>query len=172
MLVIHHTPTHTHAHTHTVWPTGMCFLLRMLLPPDCFHHRATGLFLPRCSVHAKLSASLMLWTTEEETRRSKPRHAPNTHHPTPRVSSAANLSQVHQKRKRRLGRAPASVSRRTAWHVFFVISGGWKIEKSVIIPHSAIFSHIHIQPDETLHSSIQEFEVMWVWLHQQQQLLW
>lgn len=35
-----------------------------------------------------------------------------------------------------------------------------KIEKSVIIPRSAVFFHIQIHPDETLHSSTQEFEMM------------
>lgn len=77
---------------------GKCSLLCRLLPPDCFHHRTTGLFLHCCSVHAKLSASLIMWTIEKKP--IAPSHSTRsyTHPPAPpRASSAANLTQVQHK---------------------------------------------------------------------------
>lgn len=85
--------THTETKAHTLCSSGKFFLLSRLLLPDCFHHRAIGLFLPCCSVQAKLFMTLMLLTIEKthclssNALYSKTYPQSNTLHPTPFFSS-------------------------------------------------------------------------------------
>lgn len=51
---------HGNTHKHRQLCVYACSLLCLVLPPDAFHHRATGHFCPA----ALSSVSLMLWTTE------------------------------------------------------------------------------------------------------------
>lgn len=63
---------------HAQHTAGKCSLLCLLLPPDGFHHRATGLFLPRCSA--------LYSSGDVDNRRSlqpESQQAPSSLHPHP-----------------------------------------------------------------------------------------
>ncbi len=160
--------TITHTQTQTVCPTGNCFLLRRLLPPDCFHHRATGLFLPHCSVHTKLSVSLMLWTTEDACSLSPDTSKPPSTPTLCLISSQSFSSPPEVEVKIR--QSPCLCLNKDCLTGLLCHFRQMKIE-SVIIPCSAMFFHIQIQ---TRLFTLLCRRLRWcnAWLDKQQQLIW
>lgn len=105
-----------------LWSTGKRAPLCRLLLPDCFHHKAAGLLLPCCSVHARTFFSLWCCWPQRKSHRLSCESNPwlAVHAPAPVPLSGSSLVQVQKTRYENYAKA-LSVFMRTTWWMILLL---------------------------------------------------